>query len=135
MNTFADRLRYTRRLRGLTQAELAKAARVSQGAIGNYERGLRRSAQSIFKIAEALGVNARWLDQGTGPMEPDPTAPAVLTSYPLADGGPQPHLSVWPFQDISPDEYWTLPRRDRTTVERTVVALVASLKKQNLAGN
>jgi transcriptional regulator with XRE-family HTH domain len=133
VNTFAERLLYARRLRGLTQAELAKAARVSQGAIGNYERGLRRSAKSIFKIATALRVNALWLDQGVGAMEPDLASPAVLTSYPLADGRPQQHLSVWPFQDISPEEYWTLPRRDRTTVERTVIALVASLKKQGPA--
>ena len=135
MNTFADRLRYTRLLRGLTQAELAKAARVSQGAIGNYERGLRRSAKNIFKIATALGVNALWLDQGVGAMEPDLTSTAVLSSYPVADGKPQQHLSIWPFQDISPDEYWTLTRRDRTTVERTVIALVASLKKQGPATN
>ncbi|HEY9279040.1 MAG TPA: helix-turn-helix transcriptional regulator [Eoetvoesiella sp.] len=130
MNSFAERLRQTRRLRGLSQADLAKASDVSQGAIANYELGIRRQAKNIFKIANVLKVNALWLGEGIGPMELEHST-APLTSYELTDPRPTPNLSVWPFQDISPDEYWALGRHQRTTVERTVIALIASLKKQD----
>lgn len=130
MNSFAERLFYARTLRGLSQACLAKACQLSQGAIGNYERGMRQSAKRVFKIAEVLQVNAQWLSEGTGPM--DLSSTPALSRYELTDPRPSQHVSVWPFQDISPDDYWSLARDDRATVEQTVIALVASLRKKNL---
>jgi transcriptional regulator with XRE-family HTH domain len=130
VNSFAERLSHARTLRGLSQASLARACKLSQGAIGNYERGMRHSAKRIFKIAEVLQVNAQWLSEGIGPMEP--LSSPALTHYELTDPRPPQHVSVWPFQDISPDDYWSLTRDDRITVEQTLIALVASLRKKNL---
>ncbi len=70
VNIFAERLRRTRTLRGLSQAALASACGVSQSAIANYENGSRKIAKNIFLLAEILNVNPIWLSQGTGPMEP-----------------------------------------------------------------
>ena len=56
MKTIAERLRYARELKGWKQAQLAVAADVSQGTIGNIESGARQSRGSLPKIAKALGV-------------------------------------------------------------------------------
>lgn len=55
---FAEKLRALRMEKGMTQAQLAKSAGLSNGAIGNYESGKRKniSYNSIFRIADALGV-------------------------------------------------------------------------------
>lgn len=61
-----QKLRAIRALRGITQAELADAAGVSQTAIAEYEldkRDLR--ASTIRKLCDALGVQVRYLVDGT----------------------------------------------------------------------
>src|SRR3546814_1186413 len=73
VNEFADRLRHARQLRGLTQAALARACGLSQGAIANYEEKSRRTAKEIFKLADALRVSHVWLSRGFGLMEPKAT--------------------------------------------------------------
>ena len=70
MKTIADRLRYARELKGWKQAQLAVAADVSQGTIGNIESGARQSRGSLPKIAKALGVSHDWLAEGEGEMLP-----------------------------------------------------------------
>lgn len=70
MKTIAERLRYARELKGWKQAQLAVAADVSQGTIGNIESGARQSRGSLPKIAKALGVSHDWLAEGEGEMLP-----------------------------------------------------------------
>ena len=126
MNTFADRLRFARRLRGLTQAQLARTCQISQGAIANYESNTRHFPRAIFQLAAALRISAQWLAEGTGPMEYE--APALAGSrYGLADGNPAPPVLDWPFKDISPEIYWSLSQADRELVENTIAGLIASL--------
>jgi transcriptional regulator with XRE-family HTH domain len=69
VKTFSDRLRYARKLRGMTQLALARAGGLSQSAIGSYESGQRQSSRALFKLASALRVNPVWLDTGRGGME------------------------------------------------------------------
>lgn len=128
MNKFSHRLRHARQLRNLTQSELAQAAGLTQGAIANYEGESRQSSKAIFKLASALRVHAEWLSQGTGPMETD-DAHASGNPYPSKSSG-YPYASVWPFQDISPDDYWSLSGENRVLVENTLAALVTSLQKK-----
>lgn len=62
----ADRVR-TRRLQlGLSQAKLAKDARVSQSTIAHIEGG-RNETKNLLQIADALKVAPRWLKDG-GPI-------------------------------------------------------------------
>lgn len=70
MKKIAERLKYARDLRGLTQAQLAAASGVSTGTIGNIESGLRQAKGSIPQIAEALRVNYKWLAEGEGEITP-----------------------------------------------------------------
>lgn len=133
VNQFADRLRYARLLRGLTQAKLAKACGLSQGAIANYESKSRQSAKGIFKLAEALQVSVHWLSEGTGPMEIAPPAPNEVSEYRPAHTVVVGRLPTWPFKRVSPQAYWGLSRRDRAVIENTVATLVEALLKKESA--
>ncbi len=68
VSTIADRVKQARKYRNLTQAQLAKAAGVSQGAIGNLESGTREKPRELLNLALALGVNINWLANEKGPM-------------------------------------------------------------------
>ncbi|MDR2173644.1 MAG: hypothetical protein LBE32_05515 [Burkholderiales bacterium] len=70
LNTLAERLKYARSLRGMTQETLRKSAGLSsQAVIGNLETGIRKTSAFIPKIANVLKVNALWLSDGIGLME------------------------------------------------------------------
>jgi len=119
VKTFGDRLRHARTLRGLTQADLARACGLSQGAIGNYEANSRHSAKKVFRIAEALHVNVAWLAMGTGPMEPKPTPQAV------ADG----RISApWPFPDIDPERFWSLSAQQRQVLSNALAGMITAME-------
>ncbi|MFU2049737.1 helix-turn-helix domain-containing protein [Bordetella hinzii] len=86
MNTFSDRLREARVLRGYTQQALARVAGLSQSAIASYECGRRHSSRATRRLARALHVHLDWLETGAGPrdlrgvvelQEPAPQAPAL----------------------------------------------------------
>lgn len=71
MDTPAKRLKAARELRGMNQVQLASAAGVSTGTVGNIESGARGIERSARKLAKALNVNADWLATGEGHMELD----------------------------------------------------------------
>lgn len=76
VNSIAQRLKEAREAAGLSQAQLAAAAGVSAGTIGNIEAGTRQRPQELLAIAAAVKVNAEWLKSGRGPRAaPDPGAP------------------------------------------------------------
>jgi len=58
MHTFAARLKHYREAAGLTQGELASLINASQGAVGNWEAGTRKSprAVTLHAMAQALSV-------------------------------------------------------------------------------
>jgi transcriptional regulator with XRE-family HTH domain len=60
------KLRAIRALRGITQADLAERAGVTQTAIAEYEAGKRdMRGATIRKLCEALGVQVRYIVDGT----------------------------------------------------------------------
>lgn len=67
METIASRLKSARLARGWTQGQLATAAEVSQGTIGNIEAGHRQARASLVKIAKALDLSYDWLADGIEP--------------------------------------------------------------------
>lgn len=131
VSKFADRLRQARLLRGYTQAALARACGLSQGAIANYENKSRKTAKDIFKLADALRVNPIWLVQGVGPMEQPPT-PAALPPPAdawLAETAGGTRNDRWPFAGIPADQFWALSEHDRKLIENTISTLIESLKR------
>lgn len=58
----AQRIRAFRKLKGLTQLELAQRLDVSIAIVGAIERGTRKADSRILRqIADALGVDAKEL--------------------------------------------------------------------------
>lgn len=67
--SFADRVK-TRRLElELSQAALAKRAKVSQGTVAQIELGLNQGSGKIVDLAAALGVSPEWLLYGKNPPQ------------------------------------------------------------------
>jgi transcriptional regulator with XRE-family HTH domain len=76
VKTIAERLKYARGLRKLSQTQLAERVGVKQSAVGNIEAGVREGLGTLPQLAEALGIRLKWLRDHTGPMEETAT---VLT--------------------------------------------------------
>lgn len=68
MNDLADRLKWCRRVSGLTVSQLAKAADVSLAYPTHLEtrRQTNPTLDSVRQIATALGIEAHWLAFGSG---------------------------------------------------------------------
>ncbi len=117
----------------MSQAALAAACGLSQGAIANYENKNRRTAKEIFRIAETLGVNPVWLAMGTGPMEAAPSSPGSQATYQVSDHGSSQGRGLWPFSSVSSEQYWSLPPGERSLIENTVASLIQSLQDKSSA--
>lgn len=65
---FAERFKIARSCSGLTQAEIASRAGITQSTISEIERGLIAGSSHAVKIAAACGVSANWLADGVGEM-------------------------------------------------------------------
>ena len=62
MDTFAERLRQTRKDKQMTQEDLAKKVGVNKQSISQYERGVRRPDLDILsKIAQELALTTDYL--------------------------------------------------------------------------
>ncbi len=70
METLAQRLAAARDAKQLTQTQLAKLAGCSQGLIGNLESGIQQSSTKLPRIADVLGVTARYLQEGVPSKTP-----------------------------------------------------------------
>lgn len=80
MRDTAMRLRHARKLRGLTQDELATKSGIKQGSISDLERGESKTYRgaTLVALAHTLKVSPEWLAQGRGAME--------RKDVPLSDG-------------------------------------------------
>lgn len=61
MPQLSDRLKYLRKIKGLTQADLAKMAQTSQQAIQQAEGGKARNPRYLPRLARAMDVPVEWL--------------------------------------------------------------------------
>lgn len=68
MNTLAERLKYIRSLRRLSQKEIADRLNLVQSTYCRIENGLTEKA-NILAISNALNVNPNWLATGQGDMD------------------------------------------------------------------
>lgn len=76
------RLKRARKLRGLSQVQLAKLAKVGQSSISEVETGESKSHQGVnlVAVASALKISASWLATGKGQMDSldDPLSPEAI---------------------------------------------------------
>ena len=69
IETLSERLLYIRRVKGLSQAELAKLANTSQQAIQQAESGKAKSPRYLVDLALALEIPQGWLTVNLMPEE------------------------------------------------------------------
>jgi len=60
-DTFRDRLKKARELRGYSQDELAKRARMPPSSIAHFETGRKPSFDSLRRLANALEITTDYL--------------------------------------------------------------------------
>ncbi len=61
-----DRLAWARERKGMTQQQLASAAKVAQSTIASWENGARETGRKITALADPLDVDELWLATGKG---------------------------------------------------------------------
>lgn len=68
MKTFAERLKWARNQKELSQAALSDRVGISQSTIGNLESpaSKRKTSRFILPISLALNVDPLWLAEGKG---------------------------------------------------------------------
>lgn len=69
MNTIGERIKEARRVRGMSRPQLAEAAKIKYPTLAGIENNDQAGTTQLPLIAEALGVSAKWLQTGKGPME------------------------------------------------------------------
>ena len=77
IESLGDRVKKARKHAGLTQVQLAKKVKTSQGAISDIENGRNKESSSLFDIAKATGVRADWLINNQGEMLAASATPTI----------------------------------------------------------
>lgn len=97
---YSTRIKAARKHAGLTQAELASRAGVTQTSISDLERGKSASSSFTATLAKVCRVSALWLETGEGQMVPDMRNPdgSLNLDKPRDDLGSS-HLNVAPAQE------------------------------------
>lgn len=98
-----DRIRKRRAELGMTQAQLAQSAGVSQGAIKKIERG--GGSKYALAIAKALHVSVQWLVSG--------------------DGDQKESFGYWPFKHANLDEFERLPPAKKVELDIRISEFIA----------
>lgn len=80
MTTKGERIKQVRNRLQLTQDAFAELlGGVTRGAVGNWERDQGIKEENLELISERTGVSFEWLARGTGKMDPQGEAEAVVT--------------------------------------------------------
>lgn len=124
MKTFADRIRHARKMRRLSQSELARASGLAQSTISSYENRSRASTTRLIALARALEVNPFWLDTGKGSWQPETPSQAISDVPRVRETPHALHGYAWPFTRITPQEYWSLDASERALLEDMVARLI-----------
>ena len=82
MNNLMDRIRAARKQMGLSQADVARALRISVSAVNQWEHGLVKNIKlpHFFALANLLGQDPQWLATG----KPFSTARKPAMTSPLS---------------------------------------------------
>jgi transcriptional regulator with XRE-family HTH domain len=113
---FSGRLRKLRKERNLSQTDLGKQVELHYTHIGRYERGTSfPSADSLKRLANALGVSADYLLEGT------------IQDAAKADFKDRELLKM--FQEVE-----QLPEEDKDLIKKVLDALLTKKKLKALVG-
>lgn len=85
LTTFGGRLRAARMAKKLNQAQLAKAAGISQPLVSELEGNRYSGTANMVMLAHVTGVRPLWLERGRGPRlasDPEPASNVQATRAP-----------------------------------------------------
>lgn len=84
MHVMADRIRQARRLKALSQTQLAEQIGVQRSAVAQWERvgGTHPSVEHLAQIAVITQVLFEWLATGRGPMTSSATQVEAVPGTP-----------------------------------------------------
>lgn len=91
--TLAERLSYAMQLKGISQGALASEVGVAQPTIWRLVSGKAKGSTRLVDIARALSVNADWLANGRGSIQPE-----EMMSYPHSPDDKMAMGGVFPVQ-------------------------------------
>lgn len=113
MKTFAERLKHARTRAQLSQDSLAHRAGVTKGAISQWENATASGCKidTLFNLADALMVDARWLATGHGEPETTTELPHHLQAGKSLDKLPQAARDplvklIQAFAEASDERFW-----------------------------
>lgn len=119
---------------GVAKAQLQAHLGVSYQAMKKLEDGKTKSltAENNAKAAKFLGVNAYWLatgeetmlkiDAGAAYRMESPTPPSIQEKRASYDA------KIWPFEDVSPQQYQRLDDRQKWKIEGYVLGMLENLE-------
>jgi phage repressor protein C with HTH and peptisase S24 domain len=84
--SIGSRIKQTRKVIKMTQAELAKKSGLNQSTISDLEVGKSQGTTYLATLASALGVNALWLETGKGAMSPESVSAGSSSPFVQYDG-------------------------------------------------
>lgn len=102
LDTLAKRVRFIRKERGLTQAQLGEMIGADQSVIGNLERRDSKNSSYTELLARVLGVNLGWLISGSGSIyiDSDDESDTLDSDYVVIGGRSDYQLVHIPYKDI-----------------------------------
>lgn len=120
--TIGERIRETRRKRGLSQVDLARAIGVTQPAVANWESGVHDPRRVVLaRIADTLDVSATWLANGARSLvEADKHPAAAYIRRPLQ------HTPVISFADAA--RFFERPDTDPHVFAEDYIPMTSSLE-------
>lgn len=124
-DSIGARVRWWRRYRGLSQAQLAAKADISQSTLSGLENEEQVSSTKLNRLAEALQVNAHYLETDEG--DPEPIG-QLRTS---TQAGQLPPW--WPFKSIGKADLAGLNEVERSYAETQLaqaLAMISSLRRK-----
>ena len=115
MSTIGARVRWWREYRGLSRAQLSKAARMGLSTLSDLELDRQKGTSKLHLVAAALKLNPHYLETDKG-------EPEVGFSQPPPD-----EPEAWPFPDISPREFAALSRAERHYAQTKLKEVLAEM--------
>ena len=129
VSTFGQNLRKARNALGLTQQQLGDIVQLSQAAISSYERGDRASSREVLRLANALKVDANWLEGRSTAAITRPLSTPTLAEPEANTALDIPFQFEWPFTRVSPLAYYQLDESERRMVEDLALSLVENRRR------
>jgi len=118
LDSVGRRIRWWREYRKMSQGELAKGVKISQGTLSDLENDRQAGSGKLHLMAAKLGLNPHYLETGKG--EPEADFPQEPQSEPVD----------WPFESISPAKLAKLNMIERSYAETKLLEALAEIEAE-----